>query len=888
MKPGSRLGAFEIVAAIGAGGMGEVYRARDTRLGRDVAIKVLPAEYAANPDRLRRFELEARAVAALSHPNIVTIHSIEREGDVRFLTMELVDGQTLSRAIPWSGLPVGQVLEIGAALADALAASHERGITHRDLKPANVMLVGRERRVKVLDFGLAKLREDPGGTDAPTMSATQTGEGRIVGTAAYMSPEQAEGKPVDPRSDLFSLGIVLYEMATGERPFTGPSNALVLSAILKDTPRSVTDLREELPDELARIIRRCLLKDPEERIQTAKDLRNQLRVLKADLDSGQVDRPSAALGPASSRPRPAGGLRRWRWAGAGLLAAAALVYAGYGLLVSKRVRQPDTPFRSATVRKLTTSGRANWPAISADARLVAYVEEVPAGRRLVLRQVATAIDRVVWGPDARGVGRPTFSAGGDFLYFTCRDLAPGSRLNLWRVSVQGGEPRKVLEDVGGRVTLSPDGRRLAFVRVHGDEYALLAAGTDGSDEKVLLRRKAPEIIEPFGPAWSADGRAVIACVWDSEGTSDLVAVAARDGAVTRLTSVRWPNFFEVASIPDGSGALVIGNEPSSQLDQIYFVPAAGGRPQRVTNDTGEYRDVSVSGDGSALVTTQSDLQSTIWVAPDGDPRAAVAVTSGRTEGGQGLAWTPDGRIVYGTGTWELWIMNADGGNQRRLTGEVPGLSYQPSVSPDGRSFFFDNIPPSAVGGLLRLDIDGGGATLVAKATTMTYPQCSPDGKWVFYAVPGDPTSPIWMTSPDGSTKRPWKGRVDGYFAVSPDGTRLAGFYTDPGSSNRVMTITPSRGGEPDKSFSLPDGTWAGPYQGSVRWTPDGRAVAYIVGNAGVANLWTQPVDGGAPRPLTDFKDRGGIWSFDWSRDGRFAMARGPNNTDVVMMSRERR
>jgi Tol biopolymer transport system component len=205
------------------------------------------------------------------------------------------------------------------------------------------------------------------------------------------------------------------------------------------------------------------------------------------------------------------------------------------------------------------------------------------------------------------------------------------------------------------------------------------------------------------PAWSADGRAIIADVWDSDGLSDLVAVAVRGGTVTPLTSVRWVNFFQVASIPDGSGTLAIGTAPSSPVDQIYFVPAGGGHPQSVTNDTSTYSDVSVSGDGSALVTIQVDKPATIWVAPNGDPRAAVAVTSGRIEGGEGLAWTPDGRIVYGTVTFELWIMNADGGNQRLLTGDAPGASSLPSVSPDGRWVFFDYWP-LALESLGRMDI----------------------------------------------------------------------------------------------------------------------------------------------------------------------------------------
>src|SRR4051812_25714496 len=279
--------------------MGEVYRAHDPRLGRDVAIKVLPAAFARDSERLRRFEQEARAAAALNHPNIVTIHSVERADGIRFLTMELVEGQPLSTLIQRGGMPLDQLLGVAIPLADALAAAHDKGITHRDLKPANVM-VGADGRVKVLDFGLAKLRQSSLGAGGLTTMATedQTGEGRILGTVAYMSPEQAQGKTIDHRSDLFSLGVILYEMASGRRPFTGDTSVSIISAILKDTPPSITDLRATLPREFGRIVRRALTKDPDRRYQTAKDLRNELDELKQSIESGEL----AAGAPTASAP----------------------------------------------------------------------------------------------------------------------------------------------------------------------------------------------------------------------------------------------------------------------------------------------------------------------------------------------------------------------------------------------------------------------------------------------------------------------------------------------------------------------------------------------------------------------------------------------------------
>ena len=295
---GTRLGTYEIVGSLGAGGMGEVYRAKDLRLGRDVALKVLPADVATHPERLARFEREARTVAALSHPNIVVLHSVEDDGDVRFLIMELVEGQSLDKHVAPGGLPLARVLDIGIALADALTTAHEKGIVHRDLKPANVMLT-REGRVKVLDFGLAKLAvEAPGSaleaTQAATLAAPLTSAGLVVGTVPYMAPEQVRGESVDARTDVFALGILLYELATGRRPFTGATAADVTSAILRDAPKPLTSARADAPGDLERVVERCLEKNPRERFQTALDVCNELRRVRQAQERGESGAPPAS------------------------------------------------------------------------------------------------------------------------------------------------------------------------------------------------------------------------------------------------------------------------------------------------------------------------------------------------------------------------------------------------------------------------------------------------------------------------------------------------------------------------------------------------------------------------------------------------------------------
>ena len=293
LSSGTRLGAYEILSPLGAGGMGEVYRARDQRLGRLVAIKVLPSDVASSSDRLARFEREARTVAGLNHPNIVTLHSIEDEGDVRFLTMELVEGQTLSTLVTPGGLPVPRILELAIALTDALVAAHERGVVHRDLKPGNVM-VNREGRVKVLDFGLAKMMDvQASGKDLTIDLTMPAKEGQIVGTVPYMAPEQLRGESADERSDLFALGVMLYELATGQRPFAGSSMAEIGSSILRDTPEALRRLRSDFPAELERVVERCLAKTRAERVQTALEVNNELRLLRKTLERGPAEVPRA-------------------------------------------------------------------------------------------------------------------------------------------------------------------------------------------------------------------------------------------------------------------------------------------------------------------------------------------------------------------------------------------------------------------------------------------------------------------------------------------------------------------------------------------------------------------------------------------------------------------
>ena len=344
---GRTLAHYRITLPIGAGGMGEVYRATDTKLGRDVALKVLPAGMALDPGRLERFRREARALAALDHPGIVGVFSVEEADGIHFLTMQLVEGQSLDAVLATGGLPVPRFFEIAVPLAEALTAAHERGIIHRDLKPANVMVTG-EGRVKVLDFGLAKLEAPDSGdfTSSPTESrANLTSEGQVFGTVAYMSPEQARGERVDARSDIFSLGVVLYQMLTGEQPFAGANAADMISSILRDDPPSVTDRRADLPPQLARIVRRCLEKDPQDRYQSSRDVYNELKEIRAETSSGAW--PVASSEEISGRKAAVSRGRAWIGAAR---AAAVVIVLGVAALLATRSRGPEAAKQPGAIR----------------------------------------------------------------------------------------------------------------------------------------------------------------------------------------------------------------------------------------------------------------------------------------------------------------------------------------------------------------------------------------------------------------------------------------------------------------------------------------------------------------------------------------------------------
>jgi serine/threonine protein kinase/Tol biopolymer transport system component len=867
---------YRILGPLGRGGMGEVFVAEDTRLHRKVALKVLPALMAADPERRIRFEREAQAVAAINHPNIVTIHSVEEADGVPFLTMELVEGKALNEVMSSGPLSLDVLLKAGIAISDAIAAAHQRGITHRDLKPGNVMVTA-DGRIKVLDFGLAKLREAQiagGGDDVTRMPTTDiTGEGRIIGTVAYMSPEQAEGKDVDQRSDIFSLGVILHEMATGEKPFKGDTNVSVISSILKDNPSSITELNPALPAGLSRIIRRALAKDPSRRYQTATDLRNDLEELKQELDSGMT------MSASGIRPAIRRGNRGKRIA---VLAAVVVGLTALAFGVSKWRARPSasaaaTVFEAGRFARLTSTGNAFLAAISPDGSYVVHVKNSGTAPALFVRQTATTSDVQIVAPAQVRYDGISYAPDGNYVYYNTYQLT-GGVATLYRVPVLGGSPERVLEDVDSRISFSPDRQRFAFVRgapSEGSAY-LMVANADGSNPTQLARLEKPELFANNGPSWSPDGKTILAsALSQKDPLSFVVAVDVATGAPTRVKG-EWTFVGDVEWLPDGKSFAVVGAElaAGTPIVQIWQITFPAGEARRITNDLNNYLSVAFSANAKSLVTVQGETIANLWVAPASDLGGGKAITSGRGRGDglTGLSWTPDGRIVFGSaasGRQEIWIADADGGNARQLTNS-PTPSQLPSVTRDGRYIVFQRFNREGVF-IWRMGIDGSDPRQLTRGGADVAPQAGTD--FVYYSIGV------------GGSPRPWKVSIDGgepismgdyYFRpslLSPDGTRLLGAGWDEKERRSVLLIMNTSGGVPERVPQVPTTR--------VAWNPDGRGFTFPNPQGGALQIISVTA-GQKPQVLATLQDN--IFGFAWAPDGKRAvLARGEGLRDVVLI-----
>jgi serine/threonine protein kinase len=891
---GKTISHYKILEKLGEGGMGVIYKAQDTKLDRLLALKFLPPQLVASEAEKARFLQEAKAASALNHPNVCVIHDIQEADGQQFIVMEYVDGVTLRKIFESKPLTVNEALTYAIQIGEALKEAHSQGIVHRDIKSDNIM-INSKNQVKVMDFGLAKLKG--------SLKLTKTSS--TVGTLAYMAPEQIQGGEVDARSDIFSFGIVFYEMFTGRLPFKGEHEAAMMYAIINEEPEPIQKYRPELSSEFLHVINRVLEKDPDDRYQSMNDMLIDLRRLKKQTTRVvRTSIPEVSVGPGEgSVPSPSAPAQpikpkstKYFWGASVGIVSLLLILLVIRFFISperRKVSGNHYPFHSYKLSRITTNGKVSEAVLSPDGKYIVYAVTESGKQSVWIRQVSAASSIQIIGPADYGYGGFTFSADGEHIYYLAYDSLSRQTV-LFQIPVLGGTPRKLVSNISSPVAVSPDGRRFAFLRTfptEGEE-AMMVCNADGSDQQELVRRRGEDFFIATGgetPAWSPDGKTLACAAGSTVGglNISLLLVSVADGSSRVATSHKWNLISRIVWTKDNKGIIMIGSEYQSGLssnNQLWYLSVDDGEVHRITNDLNDYSwSLSITSDQSKLLVVQTNYNSNISILPKGDYRLAKDVTSrsGNFEGTSGLDWTPDGRLVIQSlvsGNADIWIMNGDGSNRQQLTTDSTRES-NPSVSWEGNSIAYlswrDKTPH-----VWRMDMDGSNQKQLTSGVDDYDPTFAPDSKWIFFDSYRDKGKVMIWKVPSGGGE-PVKVSDDVMYlrGISFDGKLMLASYYDVKSNRWRLAVVSADDGKLLKVFDLP--LTAG---SNMKWMPDSKSLLYGDTRGGVSNLFVLPLNTMQPYQLTRYTTDI-IYNFAWSKDGKhLAVVRGEQSNEVVLMS----
>lgn len=841
MKVGDTLGPYEIREPLGAGGMGEVWLAVDSRLGRRVAIKVLPEAMARDPAALRRFETEARAVAALSHPGILEIHDVGTAGERAYVVTELLEGESLDKVLADGPMPTRKAIDTARQVALALAAAHERGIIHRDVKPSNVFLT-RDGRVKLLDFGLARATPEGSATDTKVATVAGTQPGVVMGTVGYMSPEQVRGEVADARSDIFSLGATLHEMLMGESPFRRPTPAETMTAILREDLPEPAPGRPPLPPATERVLRRCLEKLPLERFQTARDLAFALETapLSGPKEIASVTRDQEARGAW---------LPAWV-AGVAMILVGAL--AGIGLA---RWMAPAVDLEPPRVRQLTFTGTDSEPAASPDGRLVAFASARDGVSRIWLRQMVGGGEQ----PISDGTDHlPRISPDGNTVLFT---RVADTGLAVYRSGLVGGQARLVVDDAHD-ADWSPDGESIAYLRVTSEGTQLRLRDLQSGQERQLQLVANYEVGAPrFSPDGTTIALVVSPLIFGATGAYMLLVDVA-DGSSRQLPTQPGDQGLSGAAWTADSGNLIYGvstspaGDRSGMPSRIVLQPRDGSERRTLLWVTGLFPPrgtfsqlgrVELLDGGSLLLSTGTSTQSLHEVAiADGPGQLGRRLTAGEAQDRQPV-YSPDGRYVMfssnRSGNLDLWRLELASGALLQLTDD-PAQDWDPAFMPDGESIIWSSDRSGNLEIWTATAVGAEARQVSHNGADAQNPTATPDGQWIVYTS-GNPAAPgLYRVREDGTEEAPIvtaTGLTLALPELSPDGDWVMTSVTageDGRRHLRAYAVADGRPSEFNVEFELSDVALTIIF-GRSRWLSP-RTIAYVDHDgAGTTGIYVQ-------------------------------------------------